>query len=374
MYTLTEEGVLKNLETWQVIIPRHDNNGVAFAEESIQAILDNISLTYPGFTIVNCVGFWKDKVRIYKDENLQLIIDVFPINKADSTSYFAKLKSDLMFNLKQEKIYITCSDSKREFVSFDEFLIETGIEFDPNWSKEEKRSVAGGLVQNIDFVLRRLNYETISLKRNIDDREILWERKICGVVLKSVFEDTFSKDARICGADQINELGDALVNGHEIVLIGGYEFMTYSIEKFSYRPLVEGNTEGIQDDLGFLDQTGASVSTKHFVEMFTASIFINYLILREEGYQKEEIEINVGSDGSLQMAKNDIIGANLFRCPAIIPYKEVQTEIIRCLNRVIELFDLNELDSITLLQAKARNRYIHKRAFLRRIVRSRRGE
>lgn len=36
MYSVSEAGVLKKIETWQVIIPLHDNAGKAFDEATIE--------------------------------------------------------------------------------------------------------------------------------------------------------------------------------------------------------------------------------------------------------------------------------------------------------------------------------------------------
>ena len=59
MYSVTESGVLKRIETWQVILPLHANSGEAFDEATIESILDHITLTFPGLTMVNCTGRWR---------------------------------------------------------------------------------------------------------------------------------------------------------------------------------------------------------------------------------------------------------------------------------------------------------------------------
>ncbi len=38
-------------------MPLHDNEGKPFDKSTIDSILQDISLNFPGFTIVNCIGF-----------------------------------------------------------------------------------------------------------------------------------------------------------------------------------------------------------------------------------------------------------------------------------------------------------------------------
>ena len=58
----------------------------------------------------------------------------------------------------------------------------------------------------------------------------------------------------------------------------------------------------------------------------------------------------------------------MFHSPAIIPEESVQHEIIRCIEVASHLYENNELDAIALLQAKAKNGHIFKRAFIRKVV------
>ena len=87
MYSVTVDGVLKKIETWQVIIPLHDNSGVAFEEATIESILDQITLTFPGLTMINCAGRWRGKDRVYIDKNLQVLIDALPLSSEASASW-----------------------------------------------------------------------------------------------------------------------------------------------------------------------------------------------------------------------------------------------------------------------------------------------
>src|SRR6185369_4921067 len=122
MYTLTENGLLKRIETWKMMVPLHDNSGTPFPESEIQDILEQITLQFPGMTVVNCAGYWRDSARTYKDQNFELIVDAVPSSNSESEAFFAKLKADLCDRLKQEKIYLTREEKREEFISFDEFL------------------------------------------------------------------------------------------------------------------------------------------------------------------------------------------------------------------------------------------------------------
>jgi Glu-tRNA(Gln) amidotransferase subunit E-like FAD-binding protein len=56
----------------------------------------------------------------------------------------------------------------------------------------------------------------------------------------------------------------------------------------------------------------------------------------------------------------------LFHCPAVIPEEVVQKEIMRCLDTALNNYESGTFNPIAVLQAKAKNSYILKRAFVRR--------
>ena len=99
------------------------------------------------------------------------------------------------------------------------------------------------------------------------------------------------------------------------------------------------------------------------------SIFTNWLILRDEGFLPVEIKVNVGGDGSCQWTQGSRKSL-LLRCPASIPDKEIQIEVIECLRSALQLYEDNAADPIAILQAKAKNNYILKRAIVRHTVRA----
>lgn len=369
MYSINKAGITKKLETWQLIIPLVDNSGNRFMQSQIDEILENIAVAFPGYTVVNCLGFWKDQTQTYKDDNLQIIIDTLPSKNADTTTFFSKLKEELCQSLGQEKIYVTKTGDREELITFKEFFSELGLEIQTlNNSEDENLKLAEQIVITHDFILKRLAYETLVLQRDLADKKIIWERKICGIKLRSEFEDNLPSDIVLCGADQLNQLGEAIFNNREIVLVGDYEYQKYIFEKFSYKPLVEAKLGNLKNDIAFTDQQGNPITTKRFIELFSMSVFSNYMVLREENFQSSEIKINVGQDGSMQIGENDKNGNFLFHSPAVIKNKMIQEIIIHCVNEAITQYEDNELDTIALLQTKARTNYVKNRAMVRKMI------
>ena len=371
MYNVKEHGVLKTVESWSVVVPLHDNDGHPFDKTIVTSILNEVLLNYPGFSLSNSVGYWKGEERTYTDQNHQILIDAIPDNVNDSSNFFASLKQKLQESLHQEKIYVTKQESKQEFLSFAEFFSEVGIEADTSDVREEARKVVKQLAGKFDFVLQRLGYETTVLRRSIEKKKIVWERKLCGIKLKSEFEDSLPEEIKIIAADQVAELGDALAGDEPFAIVGSYEFQSYILEKTSHRSLVvAGEKYSVdQNNTYCCSPFGEPLSLKQFIEEFTMSVFANWLILREEGFLPKEINLSIGGDGSLQWTTSDRAGL-LLRSPASIPEDEVQKEIMRCLIEAIHSYEDNLADPLAVLQAKAKNNYILKRAVVRHTVKS----
>src|SRR5215472_15291080 len=110
MYLVTDNGVLKTVECWSVTIPLHNNEGESFSSTTVDNILTDILLNYPGFSVTNSVGYWKGSNRVFKDDNYQVLIDSVPDNTEQSSKFFAALKGELQIRLRQEKIYVTKQD------------------------------------------------------------------------------------------------------------------------------------------------------------------------------------------------------------------------------------------------------------------------
>lgn len=370
MYLINKTGIIKKLESWQLIIPLIDNFGKRFSQSLIDEILENIAVTFPGYTVINCLGFWKEEKQTYKDDNLQVIIDTLPSSNADTSLFFSNLKNELCKTLGQEKIYVTKTGNKEELISFNEFFTELGLELQVTNNTNDNFKLAEQIVNNQNFILERLAYETLVLQRDLDNKKIIWERKICGIRLKSEFDDNLPSNSILCGADQLDQLGNAIFKNQEIIIVGDYEYQKYFLEKISYKPLINAELNGLKNDLAFADQKGNPIKTKKFIELFTMTVFSNYMVLREENFQASEIKINVGKDGSMQIGENKINGNYLFHCPAVIERKEVQNIILDCLNQVISKYENNELDPIALLQTKARTKYVKNRAMVRNRIKN----
>jgi hypothetical protein len=372
MYDVKENGVLKTVESWSVVIPLYDNDGHPFDAAIIDSILSEILLNYPGFSLTNSVGYWKGDRKTYIDQNYQVLIDAIPDNVNDSSSFFAALKQELQGRLHQEKIYITKQESKQEFLSFAEFFDEVGIEAETDDAKQEAHKIIKQLAGKFDFVLQRLGYETTALRRNVENKKIVWERKLCGIKIKSEFDDSLPEKIKLIAADQVVELGDALAGDEPFAIVGSYEFQAYILKKSSYRSLVIAGKEFSVDQTKVYCYSpfGEPLSLKRFIEEFTMSVFTNWLILREEGFLTKEISLSVGGDGSLQWTTSDRADL-LLRSPASIPEDEVQKEIIRCLVEAIHSYEDNWADPLAVLQAKAKNNYILKRAIVRHTIKNR---
>lgn len=367
MYAVSANGVLKKIETWQVIIPRHDNDGVPFEDSVIESILDHITLTFPGLTMVNCKGRWRGEERVHVDDNVQVLIDALPLSTEESASFFVNLKAELQSPLRQEKIYITKESSKEEMISLDEFFEEVGVELDVLGDEQNKIRLAQQMVGRIDFVMQRMGYETLAIRRDRSSRKIIWERKLCGIRLVSELDDSYPDDATIFAADQLEHVTRHLFAENCIVL-GHYEFQHYAVDRLRIRPLVR-STINVTSDLqmtGYLGPDGREkLTVRQFVERFTMAVVANLMVLRDHGFRPNEIRINVGRDGSMQVTQSEL-GNYLFYVPAPIPDKNVQLEIIRCINECCAMLENGTLDPLSVLQAKAMNQYIMKRAFLRR--------
>jgi hypothetical protein len=94
MYTVTDNGVLKTLEAWSVIVPLHDNDGNPFERATVDAILQEILLNYPGFSVTSTLGYWKGSEQVFVDRNYQVLIDAVPDPNSDSSKFFANLKGN----------------------------------------------------------------------------------------------------------------------------------------------------------------------------------------------------------------------------------------------------------------------------------------
>lgn len=111
----------------------------------------------------------------------------------------------------------------------------------------------------------------------------------------------------------------------------------------------------------FYSQRGDKITVEEFAKQFTLSVFCNYLALRSEGL--ENIQINIGGDGSLTMAEQP--KSLVLHQPAVIKSKELQIELIRLLEQMISYYDKMLLKKEIVDEAKNNNRYYQKKAMIK---------
>jgi hypothetical protein len=127
-YIATPNGVIKALETWQMIVPLQDNEGEPFPEKLVEVVRADVLKVFGGDTETNVTGSWKQGQRIYVDENVKIEIDVFAKDHDQAEVYMAECKRQLSKHLKQEKIYVTYLYHRFELLLVDEFFKELNLE------------------------------------------------------------------------------------------------------------------------------------------------------------------------------------------------------------------------------------------------------
>lgn len=268
MYQLSESTITKRIESWKLIVPLHGNDGVDFDEILIEAITEGIIDNFPGMTAINCVGYWRSGQQTYRDRNLELIVDVAPSDSGAAEKFFASYKRDLAERLNQEKIYLTREQSKTEIVSYDEFFREIGLQVPAGLPDLEKRQVAKNLIDNLDFVIGRMSYETTLLRRDAIRNVIIWERKICGIQLRSELPDHLPLNTKIVAADRIDHYAEWLGQPTDIFVVGDWELQKFVLSRRPFTALVEAEVpKGIDFQIRqYLSQQGERISHKRFIE------------------------------------------------------------------------------------------------------------
>ena len=122
-----------------------------------------------------------------------------------------------------------------EFISYDEFFDEVGMEI--NNLDMKKKILVSQIIKQQKFIIQRLGYETTYLHRDREKKKIIWERKICGIIIKSEFEDFYPDEMILVAADQFEKLGDAIYDPRTknkyIVVIGHYEYQNYILKNLT---------------------------------------------------------------------------------------------------------------------------------------------
>lgn len=134
-----------------------------------------------------------------------------------------------------------------------------------------------------------------------------------------------------------------------------------NINPFESLELSEEITKGQHS---FYSQRGEEITVAQFIEQFAKSVFCNYLVFISEGLGKNEISVNIGSDGSL------VVGSVkeekfVLQVPAIIKNKDLQCTIIKVLEEIIGLFHAKKLDFKLVEHAKTNNGYYYKKTAIK---------
>lgn len=366
MYSATEKGVEKRIESWQITIPLSDNQQQPFPEEIIEKIKSKIISNFGGLSSFNIVGYWKSGEKLYIDKNIALIIDVPMKYHGTASTFFMELKDSLMNELKQEKIYITKENEKSELLSFNEFLQELGFEVVIGQKQLLTQDNIEKLIKESNIVNRRLSYKTLNLIRDKKSQKIIWEREILGIKIVTKIKDNYPQDAAILPADALEKYFSEELFGKNIIIIGDYEYQSYILDKEKRRYIIDNPQnfskydKGDQEPLYGPHAWHGLLRTSEFIPTFVEQILINYIILREMGVPKDKIKINVGTDGSMQVGE-----PYLLLCPAIIPDTEIQEVILDFIKKAANMYETSSIDEIALMQAKVMNRYNEKKALLK---------
>jgi hypothetical protein len=126
-YMATQNGVTKVIETWQMIIPLEDNQGKPFRKDLIGRIRASVRDTFNGETYVRAGGSWKRGQRICADKSIRIEVDVYTEEHDKAEAYMASAKKVFRTILEQEKIYVTYSLSRFEFLLPEEFADDIGL-------------------------------------------------------------------------------------------------------------------------------------------------------------------------------------------------------------------------------------------------------
>lgn len=126
-----------------------------------------------------------------------------------------------------------------------------------------------------------------------------------------------------------------------------------NINPFENLKLSDEINETIQQ---FYSQKGKKITIIEFIRQFTLSVFCNYLALEAEGFTY--IKINIGSDGSMTIAKTPF--SIVLFVSAKIKNKALQKLITEILNNTIKCYESNLLELSIVNEAKENNNYYDK--------------
>jgi len=366
MYYLTEKGVEKSIETWKIVVPLHDNDKKEFLEEVIKGVKTKITSELGGLTAINAVGQWQSGKQLFIDRNIQIIVDVPIKDHKRTTAFFLNLKDELREELKQHKIYVTFESGASELLSVNEFLQELGFEVSSDQPQPLTQDEVRRLIEQSDRIRERSGYYTLSLARNAELKNIVWEREILGTKLCTTVEDNYPSNTIILSADKLEDYFKEDTFGKPLVVVGDYEYQSFILDKERRRYIVGDPASFSKYDKGDLEPLygphawHGTLRTSEFIPTYVEELLINYIILRELGTRRDRILMNVGSDGSAQS-----VGDLRLLCPAVIPDQDIQKAILDNFIKAKKMYESGTIDKIALMQAKVMNRYNEKGALIK---------
>lgn len=149
-------------------------------------------------------------------------------------------------------------------------------------------------------------------------------------------------------------------------LLQNVKFIPHVIDYQNLVPIdiIDLPSELKDKESSYLSQCGEKISLKEFANQFSLSVFCNFLVFLSEGFEEDEIKINVGRDGSLIIGEKDNIPI-LFHVPAIIESDILQKFIIKLIYLSIELYNNGKLKYEIVETAKKDNHFYFKKSQIR---------
>lgn len=128
--------------------------------------------------------------------------------------------------------------------------------------------------------------------------------------------------------------------------------------------IVEFPKELDNKENSYLSQHGIKICLKEFAKQFSLSVFCNFLVIKSEGFEENEIKITVGKDGSLVIGEKNNKPI-ILHVPAIIENEILQKFILKLIQITIELYNNGKLKYEIVETAKEHNQFYFKKSQIR---------
>lgn len=128
--------------------------------------------------------------------------------------------------------------------------------------------------------------------------------------------------------------------------------------------IVEFPKELDNKENSYLSQHGIRICLKEFAKQFSLSVFCNFLVIKSEGFEENEIKITVGKDGSLVIGEKNN-KPMILHVPAIIENEILQKFILKLIQITIELYNNGKLKYEIVETAKENNQFYFKKSQIR---------